>query len=263
MGKLDGKVAFITGAGAGIAKAASLLFAREGASVAVIEVNGETGAATEQAVTAQGGRALFVQTDVTDAGQMARAVDRTVERFGRLDVLVNCAGGSTQEDHPVHELDLAIWHKTIALNLLHPFLACKYGIPHMIKAGGGSIVNFASSLGMVGSAKPAYAASKGGIVAFTRTLAAQYAQHRIRANAIAPGLVRSERQLKRWLDPHAEKTPAQRSYDQLMQLYPFSVSEPEQIAALALFLASDDSTMMTGTTVHADGGKSSYLKVTG
>jgi len=262
VGKLDGKVAFITGAGAGIAKAASLLFAREGARVSVIELSAETGAKTEEAVRAQGGEALFIQTDVTDPEQMARAVERTVGRFGRLDVLVNCAGGSTQEDHPVHEMDLAVWHKTIALNLLHPFLACKYGIPHMIKAGGGSIINFASSLGMVGSAKPAYAASKGGIVSFTRTLAAQYAQHRIRANAIAPGLVRSERQLKRWLDPNAEKTSAQRSYDQLMQLYPFSVSEPDQIAALALFLASDDSGMMTGTTINADGGKSSYLKVT-
>ncbi len=262
MGKLDGKVAFITGAGAGIAKAASLLFASEGARVSVIELDGESGAKTENAVRAEGGEALFIQTDVTQPEQMARAVERTVEQFGRLDVLVNCAGGSTQEDHPVHEMDLAVWHKTIALNLLHPFLACKYGIPHMIKAGGGSIINFASSLGMIGSAKPAYAASKGGIVAFTRTLAAQYAQNRIRANAIAPGLVRSERQLKRWLNPHAEKTPAQRSYDQLLQLYPFSVSDPEQIAALALFLASDDSSMMTGATVNADGGKSSYLKVT-
>lgn len=261
MGKLEGKVAFITGAGAGIAKAASLMFAREGARVSVIELNAENGAKTESAVRAQGGEALFVQTDVTDPEQMARAVERTVEQFGRLDVLVNCAGGSTQEDHPVHEMDLSVWHKTIALNLLHPFLACKYGIPHMIKAGGGSIINFASSLGLIGSAKPAYAASKGGIVAFTRTLAAQYAQNCIRANAIAPGLVRSERQLKRWLDPNAEKTPAQRSYDQLLQLYPFSVSEPEQIAALALFLASDDSSMMTGATINADGGKSSYLKV--
>ena len=262
MGKLDGKVAFITGAGAGIAKAASLLFSREGARVAVIELSAETGAKTEEAVRTQGGEACFIKTDVTDPEQMASAVEKTVGRFDRLDVLVNCAGGSTQEDHPVHEMDLAIWHKTIALNLLHPFLACKYGIPHMIRAGGGSIVNFASSLGMVGSGKPAYAASKGGIVAFTRTLAAQYSQYNIRANAIAPGLVRSERQLKRWLDPNAAKTLAQRSYDQLIQLYPFSVSEPEQIAALALFLASNDSSMMTGTTINADGGKSSYLKVT-
>ncbi len=261
MSRLEEKVAFITGAGAGIAKAAALAFAREGARVAVIELNAETGSNTEAAVRAQGGEALFIKTDVTDAEHMQHAVERTVERFGKLDVLMNCAGGSTQDDYPVHEMDLAVWHKTIALNLLHPFLACKYGIPHLIKAGGGSIINFASSLGMVGSAKPAYAASKGGIVAFTRTLAAQYAQHGIRANAIAPGLVKSERQLNRWLNPNAEKTPAQRSYDQLMTLYPFSVSEPAQIAALALFLASDESSMITGTTIAADGGKSSYLKV--
>ena len=261
MRKLEGKVAFITGAGAGIAKAAAFAFAREGASVAAIELNAETGRKTEDAVLAQGGQALFVQTDVTDPGAMQRAVSRTVERFGRLDVLVNCAGGSTQEDHPVHEMDLDVWHRTIALNLLHPFLACKFGIPHLMAAGGGSIINFASSLGMVGSVKPAYAASKGGIVSFTRTLAAQYAQHGIRANAIAPGLVRSERQMNRWLDPNAEKTPAQRSYEQLMKLYPFSVSDPEQIAALALFLASDESRMITGTTIAADGGKSTYLKV--
>jgi len=261
MRKLEGKVAFITGAGAGIAKAAALAFAREGAGVAAIELNAETGRMTEDAVLAQGGQALFVQTDVTDPGAMQRAVSRTVERFGRLDVLVNCAGGSTQEDHPVHEMDLDVWHRTIALNLLHPFLACKFGIPHLMAAGGGSIINFASSLGMVGSVKPAYAASKGGIVSFTRTLAAQYAQHGIRANAIAPGLVRSERQMNRWLNPNAEKTPAQGSYEQLMKLYPFSVSDPEQIAALALFLASDESRMITGTTIAADGGKSTYLKV--
>jgi NAD(P)-dependent dehydrogenase (short-subunit alcohol dehydrogenase family) len=261
MGQLEEKVAFITGAGAGIARAASILFAREGARVAVIELNVESGTDTVEAICAVGGEALFVKTDVTDAEQMARAVALTVGRFGRLDVIVNCAGGSTQEDYPVHEMDLAIWHKTIALNLLHPFLSCKYGIPHLIQAGGGSIINFSSSLGLVGTTKPAYAASKGGIVAFTRTLAAQYAQHRIRANAIAPGLVRSERQMKRWLDPNAEKTAAQRSYDKLVQLYPFSVSEPGQIAALALFLASDDSAMITGATINADGGKSTYLKV--
>jgi NAD(P)-dependent dehydrogenase (short-subunit alcohol dehydrogenase family) len=261
MSKLAGKVAFITGAGAGIAKATALAFAAEGARVALVELNAELGTAAERDVKARGGDAVFVKTDVTDPGEVERAVAVTVERFGRLDVLVNCAGGSRQDDHPVHEMDLEAWHKTIALNLLHPFLCCKYGIPHLIKAGGGSIINFSSTLGMIGSVKPAYAAAKGGIVSFTKTLAAQYVQHGIRANAIAPGIVRSERQLKRWEDPAGELTPTRRSYDQLKILYPFSVSEPAEIAGLALFLASDDSRMITGTTISADGGKSSYLKV--
>ncbi len=261
MGRLDGKVAFITGAGAGIAKAAALLFAREGARVALIELNAEAGTNVQAAVHAQGGDALFVQTDVTQVDSVRLAMERTVAQFGALHVIVNCAGGSTQQDYPVHEMDIDNWHKTIALNLFHPFLTCKFGIPHLIQAGGGSIINFASSLGMVGSVKPAYAASKGGIVAFTRTLAAQYAQYGIRANAIAPGVVRSERQLKRWEDPNGEKTPQRLAYDNLKKLYPFSVSEPEQIAALALFLASNESAMMTGATVPADGGKSTYLKV--
>ena len=261
MSKLEGKVAFITGAGAGIAKAAALVFAQEGARVAIVEINAEAGRATEREVRDQGGEALFIETDVTQPDGVRSAVERTVEQFGKLDVLMNCAGGSRQDDHPVHEIDLQAWQSTIALNLLHPFLCCKYGIPHLIKGGGGSIINFASTLGLIGSHKPAYAAAKGGIVAFTRTLAAQYAEHGIRANAIAPGLVRSERQIKRWEDPRAPVTPALRSYNTLRKLYPFSVGEPAHIAALALFLASDDSQMLTGTTIAADGGKSSYLKV--
>lgn len=261
MGKFGGKVAFITGAGAGIAKASALAFAREGARVALVEINEESGRRTEQDVRAQGGEALFVKTDVTDIESVKCAVDQAVARFGRLDVLVNCAGGSLQEDVPVHDMDLQVWQKTIALNLLHPFLCCKYGIPHLIKAGGGAIINFASTLGLVGSQKPAYAAAKGGIVAFTRTLAAHYAHHGIRANAIAPGLVLSERQIKRWQDPSAPLTPARRSQDTLKELYPFSVGEPAHIASLVVYLASDDARMITGTTIAADGGKSSYLKV--
>ena len=229
--------------------------------MAVVEVDPETGSKTEQNILAQGGEALFIKTDVTDTESVRQAVELTVQRFGKLDTLMNRAGGSLQEDVPVHEMDLQVWHRTIALNLLHPFLCCKYGIPHLIQAGGGSIINFASHLGLTGAQKPAYAASKGGIVAFTRTLAAQYAQHGIRANAIAPGLVRSERQVKRWEDPSVPSTPAIRSYNALRKLYPFSVGETTHIAALALFLASDDSHMVTGTTIAADGGKSSYLKV--
>jgi NAD(P)-dependent dehydrogenase (short-subunit alcohol dehydrogenase family) len=264
VGRLAGKVAFITGAGAGIAKASALAFAREGASIALVEINVDTGRAAEKQVRDAGGEALFIETDVTQDESVKRAIDAAVARFGGLDVLMNCAGGSLQEDVPVHQMDLAVWQRTIAVNLLHPFLVCRHGIPHLMKAGGGSIINLTSHLGLTGSIKPAYAATKGGIVSFTKTLAAQYAQHGIRANAIASGSVRTERQIKRYENKEwmqAEKPSAAARERMIAQkLYPFSVSEPADVAAIALFLASDESRMLTGTTIAADGGRSSYLK---
>lgn len=263
--KLKDKVAFLTGAGAGIAKATAKLFAAEGAKVAIIELNREAGAAAERDICAAGGDALFIETDVTKDDSMKRAVDATVARFGRLDILFNCAGGSLQEDVPVHEMDLDVWHRTINLNLLHPFLSCKHGIPHLIKAGGGAIVNVTSHMGLMGSLKPAYSATKGGIISFTKTLAAQYVQYGIRANAIAPGSIRTERQIKRYENPQwmNEEKPsaAARERKALHKNYPFSVGSSEDIAAIALFLATDDSRMLTGTTIAAEGGRSSYLKV--
>ena len=262
VGRLDGKVAFLTGGGAGIAKATAKAYVREGARVALAEINPEVG---ERAQREIGDSALFIQTDVTSDESVARAIAATVERFGRLDVLFNCAGGSLQEDVPVHEMSLEIWHRTIALNLLHPFLCCRHGIPHMMKAGGGSIINFASHLGMIGSEKPAYAAAKGGIVSFTKTLAAQYADHGIRANAIAPAVVRTERSIKRWenKDMMLAETPTKWMRERMAKskLYPFSTGEPEHIAAIGVFLASDESRMVNGTTIAADGGRSSYLRV--
>ncbi|OGA06190.1 MAG: hypothetical protein A2W68_19390 [Betaproteobacteria bacterium RIFCSPLOWO2_02_64_14] len=265
MGRLDGKVAFLTGAGAGIAKATALAFAREGAKVAIAEINVEAGRNAEREVRAAGGDAIFIETDVTLDDSVKRAIEATVARFGRLDAMMNCAGGSLQEDVPVHEMDLAVWQRTIALNLLHPFLCCRHGIPHMMKAGGGSIINLSSHLGLMGSEKPAYAAAKGGIVSFTRTLAAQYVDYGIRANAIAPGTVRTERSIKRyenkdWL--FAENpSPAVRTRAAKQKMYPFSIGEPGDIAAIAVFLASDESRMITGATLPADGGRSAYIKV--
>lgn len=262
-GKLAGKAAFLTGAGAGIARATARAYAREGAKVAIIEMNRETGSAAEREIREAGGEALFVETDVTDDDSVRRAVEATVKQFGRLDIIFNCAGGSLQEDLPVHEMDLKVWHHTINLNLLHPFLTCRHGIPHLMKAGGGVIVNVTSHLGLMGSIKPAYAATKGGIISFTKTLAAQYAPHNIRANAIAPGSVLTERQIKRYTEMmRAENpTPAARARIAAQKLYPYSVGDPGDIAAIAVFLAADDSRMITGTTIAADGGRSSYLKV--
>lgn len=265
MPRLDDKVVFLTGAGAGIAKATARACVREGARVALIEIDREAGAAAEREIRDAGGDALFVETDVTDDRSVRMAVEATIARFGRLDVLFNCAGGSLQEDVPVHEMSLDVWHRTVALNLLHPFLTCRYAIPHMMRAGAGSIVNVTSHLGLMGSVKPAYAATKGGIISFTKTLAAQYAAHGIRANAIAPGSVRTERQIRRYETAEFlgadDPSPAARERRTFQTLYPFSRGEPEDIAAIAVFLASDDSRMLTGTTLAADGGRSSYLKV--
>jgi NAD(P)-dependent dehydrogenase (short-subunit alcohol dehydrogenase family) len=265
MARLEGKVAFLTGGGAGIAKASALAFATEGARVAIVDINPEAGRRAERELKDAGGEVIFLEADVTQDMAVKQAIGATVEKFGRLDVLVNCAGGSLLEDVPVHEMSLEIWHRTITLNLLHPFLCCRHGIPHMIAAGGGSIINFSSMVGLTGSYRPAYAAAKGGIVSFTRTLAAQYAPHNIRANAIAPGSIRTERAIARyenreWLLAE-QPTRAAKERMIVQKLYPFSVGEPRDIAAIAVFLASDESRMLTGTTIAADGGRSSYLKV--
>ena len=172
-----------------------------------------------------------------------------------------CALTTSRDE--VHEMDLDIWNRTVALNLLHPFLSCRHGIPHLMNAGGGSIINVTSHLGLMGSIKPAYAATKGGIISFTKTLAAQYVKHGIRANAIAPGSIRTERQIRRYENPEwaqGAASAAARERNAAHKLYPFSRGEPEDIAAIALFLATDDSRMLTGTTIAADGGRSSYLR---
>ncbi len=265
MPRLNGKVAFLTGGGAGIAKCSALEFVKEGAKVAIVDINVEAGKRAEQEIKDAGGEVIFIHADVTQDAQVKQAIDTAVAKFGQLDVLVNCAGGSMLEDLPVHEMSLDIWHKTITLNLLHPFLVCKHGIPHLIKAGGGSIINFSSMVGMTGLYRPAYAAAKGGIMSFTKTLAAQYVQYGIRANAIGPGSIRTERHIKRyqnkaWME-NENPTGAVKERMLVQKLYPFSVGDPIDIAAIVVFLASDESRMLTGSTIAADGGRSAYLKI--
>src|SRR5215467_2629455 len=151
MGRLEGKVAFITGAGSGIARAASHIFTREGAKVVIAELKSELGRACEQSVRAAGGDATFVETDVTKEDSVKNAIQHTVTRYGKLDILYNCAGGSIPEDTTVTNVDMWVWNHTQSLDLLGTFLCCRYGIPEMIKAGGGAIINMSSVVALRGA----------------------------------------------------------------------------------------------------------------
>ena len=256
MGDLDGKVAFITGAGSGIAKAAARLFALAGAKVVIAELKPELGRAAEAWVREAGGDAIFVETDVTKEDSVKNAVGKAVAIYGKLNVLYNCAGGSIPEDEPVTEVDMSVWQHTMSLDLLGPFLCCRHGIPEIIKAGGGSIVNMSSGAALRGSYKGhVYSAAKGAILSFTKVLAGRYARDNIRANAICPGLTVTERVIRMFGDPR--KSPDSPMAPAL-RTYPFSVGDPEDIANIALFLASDKSRMITGATIAADGGTSAY-----
>ena len=258
--RLDGKVAFITGAGSGIAKAAAQLFAREGARVAIAEIDEERGRATEALVRETGGDALFVRTDVRDEANVRHAVGLAVERWGRLDVLYNCAGGSTAEDDLVTEVDLSVWQHTMTLDVLGAMLCCRHAIPRIVEAGGGAVVNMSSGAALRGSS-PAhvYTAAKGAIVSLTRALAGAYARQNVRVNAICAGRILTERIRSRYGTPETAG-PVEDRQDAAGRVkeYPFWVGAPEDIANVALFLASDESRMITGASIPADGGRSAY-----
>lgn len=256
MGLLEGKVAFITGAGSGIARAAARLFALEGAKVVIAELKPELGRSSEQDVRNAGGEALFIETDVTKDESVKSAIHQSIAHYGVLNILYNCAGGSIIQDAPVTDVDMAVWQHTMSLDLFGTFLCCRHGIPELIRAGGGAIVNMSSGAALQGVYKGhVYTAAKGAILSFTRALAGQYARHGIRANAICPGLTVTERVIRMFGDPRKASDSPQRA---MLMKYPFSVGDPEDIANIALFLASDKARMITGATIAADGGTSAY-----
>lgn len=263
MGRLAGKVALITGAGAGIAKASALLFAKEGAKVSVCEINAEQGKETESAIKAMGGEACFIHTDVTDEASVKDAVFETVKRLGSLTVLYNCVGTAAANDAPCTEVDMSLWGPTFDRNVLSTFLCCRHGIPEMIQAGGGSVINMTSWVAARGLwHKHIYTAAKGAVVSLTRALAGAYSKSGVRVNAIAPGVVKTERSDRQYDNPDwnlaADPSPRARVRIELMKNYPFSVGEPEHIACTALFLASDESAMISGAEIMADGGRSAF-----
>ncbi|MBI4190380.1 MAG: SDR family oxidoreductase [Betaproteobacteria bacterium] len=260
MGRLAGKVAFITGAGSGIARVAAEIFAREGARVAIAEINPEAGRETERIVCESGGDAVFVETDVTREDSVRAAIANTTRRFGKIDVLFNCAGGSLPEDSLVTDVDLNIWNRTMPVNLLGAIMCCRHGIPRLIDSGGGAVVNMSSGAALRG-ASPAhiYTAAKGAILSLTRAMAGAYAKHSVRVNAICAGRIMTERIVRAYGTPREAGLVVDRQ-DQAGRAreYPFWVGQPVDIANIALFLASDESRMITGATIAADGGRSAY-----
>jgi NAD(P)-dependent dehydrogenase (short-subunit alcohol dehydrogenase family) len=261
MNRLQGKVAFITGAGSGIAREAARLFTREGAKVVIAEIKPELGRASEQLVREAGGDATFVETDVTKEESVKNAIQQTVARYGKLDVLYNCAGGSIVEDNRVTDVDMAVWNHTQSLDLLGTFLCSRYGIPEIIKAGGGAVVNMSSVVALRGAFPVhVYTAAKGGVIALTKAMACEYAQNGVRVNAICPGVVLTDRVKQRFGKSMEEPatTPQTRGIKVDWKQYPFATGQPEDIANVALFLASDEARMITGAIIPADGGLSAY-----
>lgn len=247
--RLENKVALITGAGSGIGRQAALLFAREGAAIAVADLMPQGGEETVRLVQAEGGRALFVQADVGRAADCEGMVRAAEETFGKLDVLFNNAGISHIDDGDAVSTEEEVWDLTMQVNLKGVFLGCKYGIPALRRAGGGSIINTASFVALLGAATPqlAYTASKGGVLALTRELAVVHAREKIRLNALCPGPLRTELLMK-YLDTEEKR---QR---RLVHIPMGRFGEAVEIARAALFLASDESSYLTGATFTVDGG---------
>jgi NAD(P)-dependent dehydrogenase (short-subunit alcohol dehydrogenase family) len=242
MPRLAGKVAFITGAGNGIGRATAILFASEGAKVAIAEIDARTG---EETAHLAGNEAIVIRADVTDSLQAA--IRATVDKFGRLDVLHNNAGGSTARDDTAVNAPLDEFWRAIKLDLYGTFLGCRFGIPELIKAGGGSVINMSSNVALMGVAgRDCYTAAKGGIAAITRSLAVAYAPQRVRVNAIAPSATMTER-VKKLIAGNAALT-------RLADSHLLGLIEPEDIAGMALYLASDESRRVTGQVLPVDSG---------
>ena len=249
MPRLAGKVVIITGAATGIGRAAAELFADEGARLVVADYAEEAGRATVAAIEAAGGEAAFVAVDVADEAQVAAMIEFAVSTYGSLDVLHNNAGIFPADDGGATETPVSTWDRVMDVNLKGVWLGCKHGIPAMIATGGGSIVNVASFVAHMGAATPqiAYTASKGGVLSLTREVAVEHARNGIRANALCPGPVETP------LLAELMSDPARRAR-RLVHIPMGRLGRAEELARAALFLASDDSSFMTGASLLVDGG---------
>ena len=248
MARLAGKTALITGGGNGIGRASALRFAAEGAQIVVADLNTEPAEAVAAAIETAGGKAVAVAGDVSDEASVDRMVAAGIDAFGSIDVLLNSAGGGSTADGPVTDLQLDEFWRTIRVDLFGTLLCCRRVIPEMVASGGGSIVNISSLRAVIGThGADAYTASKGGVLAMSRAMAMQWAKHKIRVNVMAPGVVLTER-VAAFIK---EDNP-------IYQKSLLGPSEPEDVANLALYLASDEARKVTGAVLRLDGGASIY-----
>jgi NAD(P)-dependent dehydrogenase (short-subunit alcohol dehydrogenase family) len=248
--RLQDKVAIITGGGGGMGRVAALMFAAEGARVVVAEYGEAAGQETADLVRKAGGEATFVRADVSQENDARAMVDQAIEAYGRLDCLYNNAGVMPEADHSVTDTDVDTWDAVMAVNVRGVFLGCKYAIPAMIEAGGGSIINIASFVAILGCTVPqdAYTASKGAVLSLTRSLAVQFGPKGIRTNAICPGPVETPL-LMEWLvkDEAAKQLRLARNPTGRF-------GKPEEIVHMAVYLASDESRWTNGASLVVDGG---------
>ena len=247
--RLREKVALITGAGSGIGRESSLLWASEGASIVAVDINQAAAQHTADAVQAAGGRAVAVQADVSRAQDCERMIATAERECGELNILFNNAGIMDNRDDDAVTTDESVWDMTMNVNAKGVFFGCKYGIPALRRAGGGAIVNTASFVAVLGAATPqvAYTASKGAVLALTRELAIVHARENIRINALCPGPLKTELLMK-FLNTDEKK---QR---RLVHIPMGRFGEAKEIARAALFLVSDDASYVTGTEFLVDGG---------
>jgi len=247
MNRLKDKVALITGSGAGIGRATAILFSNEGAKVVVASLGRPRGLETVRMITDNGGEAIYIRTDVTKAEDVRKALQEGIDKFGKLDILDINAGGSVPEDLPIDRGNPEIWEKVLNFNLVSAFLCCRYGIPELIKNGGGSVILTGSTAGLKGWKRPAYSAAKGGIIALTRCLALDYARHNIRVNCVCPGQVLSERVKKIY-----EGDPG--FFQDVRPLNLLGFGEPMDTAYAKLYVASDEAKRVTGAIFSIDSG---------
>lgn len=251
MGRIEGRVALVTGAGSGIGAAIALRFGVEGAVVIATDLHGDTAERTAQRIRRAGGRADAHALDVTQEGAAAAVVTAVVAAHGTLDILVNNAGAGS--DTPPLEMDLATWERMVRINLTGHFLCIQAVLPPMIAAGRGSIISIGSVNGLTGLGEEPYSAAKAGLVNLTQNIAIRFGEQGVRANLIAPGTIRTPI----WSQRIAERPDA---FDRLAGWYPLRrIGEPEDVADAALFLASDESRWITGVVLPVDGGLTAGL----